>query len=221
MPAAALAATLMMALPAAHAVAGVTETPKLQAAKTTGTAAKQGDASLLLLAVAHGAAHAASQGPAKQAAKPRSGARREIAARPLAPRTGPAQHRAKPTARPATAATPAHGHATGRPHQTGVASYYARHFNGRRMANGQAFDPNSDSIAHRSLPFGTRVRITNLANGQSVYGTVRDRGPYARGRLLDVSPRIAGELGMLRSGVATVAVWRTGAGAQVEIAEAP
>lgn len=104
------------------------------------------------------------------------------------------------------------------PHQVGVASYYARHFAGRRMANGERFDPHSDTIAHPSLPLGTRVRITNLANGRSVHATVRDRGPFRRGRVLDVSPRIAGELGMLRAGLATVAVWP--AEPLTEIAEA-
>jgi rare lipoprotein A len=188
MPVAALAVTLMLALPAAHAAAGASETQKPQADLTAPAPAKHplpGDA-------------LTAEGPAKSAAKVRAAA---------PPR--PAQQR--------QAARPDYGRVA--PHQTGVASYYARHFNGRRMANGQAFDPRSDSIAHRTLPFGTRVRITNLSNGRSVYGTVRDRGPFTRGRMLDVSPRIAGELGMLRSGVATVAMWRAGA-APVELAEA-
>jgi rare lipoprotein A len=106
------------------------------------------------------------------------------------------------------------------PHLVGVASYYARRFNGRLMANGQRFDPGSDSIAHRTLPFGTRVRIVNMTNGRTVFGTVRDRGPFTRGRLLDVSPRIAQDLGMMHAGIARVAVWRDGHEA-VEIAEAP
>ena len=134
-----------------------------------------------------------------------------------------------PTLPPATAQGVAHHgpahhpqahHAVARaPHQVGVASYYSRRFNGRLMANGQRFDPHSDSIAHRSLPFGTRVRIVNMTNGRAVMGTVRDRGPFTRGRLLDVSPRIAGELGMIHSGIARVAVWH-GRDA-VELAEAP
>lgn len=210
MPVAALAASLMLALPAADAAAGAFDSPKSQAEKAAAPAPKSEAESALLLEVAQAAPRAA----AKPLAKAQGGARREAAARPVPQRSAPAPHRPQATRHPAPHA-PA---MTRAPHQTGVASYYARHFNGRRMANGERFDPHSDTIAHRSLPFGTRVRITNLATGRSVLGTVRDRGPYSRGRMLDVSPRIAGELGMLRSGLATVAMWRTDA---VEIAEAP
>lgn len=101
------------------------------------------------------------------------------------------------------------------PSQVGVASYYARHFNGRRMANGRPFDPASDTVAHRTLPFGTVVRVTNLSNGRSVVGRVQDRGPWTRGRILDVSPRIARDLDMMRSGLARVEVVPV-----VEVAEA-
>jgi len=90
--------------------------------------------------------------------------------------------------------------------QTGIASFYGPRFTGRRMANGQRFDPNSDTIAHRSLPFGTVVRVTNLENGRSATARVLDRGPWIRGRIVDVSPRIARDLGMLRSGIARVEV---------------
>ena len=216
MPVAAFAASLMLALPAAHAAVGASEIPKSQAGKVAAPVAKPaGDAALLVQV-----AQVGPQAPAKPAAKARGQARRDQAARALSLRTAPATARPHAARHPAPA--PAHAHAATRPpHQTGVASYYARHFNGRRMANGEAFDPHSDSIAHRSLPFGTRVRITNLTNGRTVHGTVRDRGPYTRGRLLDVSPRIAGELGMLRSGIASVALWRTDGRDPVEIAEAP
>lgn len=100
--------------------------------------------------------------------------------------------------------------------QVGVASYYARHFTGRRMANGQRFDPGSDTVAHRTLPFGTVVRVTNLANGRSATGRVLDRGPWTRGRILDLSPRLARDLDMMRSGVARVEVVPL-----EEVAEAP
>ena len=100
--------------------------------------------------------------------------------------------------------------------QVGVASYYARHFTGRRMANGQRFDPASDTVAHRTLPFGTVVRVTNLANGRSATGRVLDRGPWTRGRILDLSPRLARDLDMIRSGVARVEVVPL-----EEVAEAP
>ncbi|MBR0680005.1 septal ring lytic transglycosylase RlpA family protein [Roseomonas eburnea] len=101
------------------------------------------------------------------------------------------------------------------PPQVGTASYYARHFNGRRMANGSRFDPSSDTIAHRTLPFGTVVRVTNLHNGLSATGTVTDRGPWTRGRIVDLSPRIARDIDMIRSGVARVEVVPV-----VEVAEA-
>lgn len=99
--------------------------------------------------------------------------------------------------------------------QVGVASYYARHFTGRRMANGARFDPQSDTIAHRTLPFGTRVRVTNLHNGRTATGVVLDRGPWTRGRIVDLSPRIARNLDMIRSGIARVEVVPV-----VEVAEA-
>lgn len=98
--------------------------------------------------------------------------------------------------------------------QVGVASYYARHFTGRRMANGGRFDPHSDTIAHRTLPFGTTVRVTNLQNGRTATGVVLDRGPWTRGRIVDLSPRIAHNLDMIRSGVARVEV------VPIEVAEA-
>jgi rare lipoprotein A len=114
---------------------------------------------------------------------------------------------------PATAAAAEH-RAVGAP-QVGVASYYARHFTGRRMANGRPFDPQSNTIAHRTLPFGTVVRVTNLHNGRSTTGVVQDRGPWTRGRIVDLSPRIAHNLDMIRSGVARVEVVPV-----VEVAEA-
>lgn len=106
------------------------------------------------------------------------------------------------------------GRTVGNP-QVGTASYYARHFTGRRTASGQRFDPASDTIAHRTLPFGTVVRVTNLQNGLSTTGVVQDRGPWTRGRIVDLSPRIARHIDMIRSGVARVEI------VPVELAEAP
>jgi rare lipoprotein A len=88
--------------------------------------------------------------------------------------------------------------------ERGAASYYASHFNGRQMASGERFNPNSTAAAHRTLPFGTVALVTNLSNGQSTTVVIRDRGPHVRGRILDVSPRTADELGMRASGVAAV-----------------
>lgn len=90
--------------------------------------------------------------------------------------------------------------------QRGVASYYARKFNGRRTASGVRFDPRSDTAAHRTLPMGSVARVTNLSNGRSAIVTIRDRGPFIRGRILDLSPRTASELGMMNAGIATVSL---------------
>lgn len=91
--------------------------------------------------------------------------------------------------------------------QRGQASYYhPERFTGRPMANGERFDPNSNSAAHRTLPLGTVAEVTNLENGQTRTVVIEDRGPYVRGRILDVSPRTADELGMREDGVAPVEV---------------
>ncbi len=86
----------------------------------------------------------------------------------------------------------------------GSASYYASKFNGRRTASGERFDNSDLTAAHRSLPFGSRVRVTNPANGRSVVVRVNDRGPFTRGRLIDVSRAAAEELGMVARGHADV-----------------
>ena len=98
--------------------------------------------------------------------------------------------------------------------QVGAASYYGPEFSGRRMANGRRFDPRSTSVAHRTLPFGTKVLVTNRGNGRSATATVEDRGPFVRGRIIDLSPRLAEHLGMIVQGVAPVEV------TPVELAEA-
>jgi rare lipoprotein A len=84
---------------------------------------------------------------------------------------------------------------------TGTASYYADRFAGQRTASGEAYDPADFTAAHRNLPFGTRVRVTNMANGESVVVRINDRGPWGGGRrLIDVSRAAARELGLIRSG---------------------
>jgi rare lipoprotein A len=88
--------------------------------------------------------------------------------------------------------------------ETGVASYYAREFHGRATASGRTYRKNELTAAHRTLPFGTRVRVTNLENGRSVVVTVTDRGPYRRERVIDLSKRAARKLGMVQAGVARV-----------------
>lgn len=87
---------------------------------------------------------------------------------------------------------------------TGLASYYGRKFHGRRTANGERFDMNAMTAAHRTLPFGTKVRVTNPSNGRSVVVRINDRGPFVRGRTIDLSRVAAEELGMIARGHARV-----------------
>ncbi len=88
----------------------------------------------------------------------------------------------------------------------GKASYYSSRHHGRRTASGERFDMHALTAAHRSLPFGSRVRVTNLNTRRSVVVRINDRGPYGRGRIIDLSRAAAERLGMLRSGVAPVRV---------------
>ena len=87
----------------------------------------------------------------------------------------------------------------------GMASYYG-YESGNRTATGEKFNPQGLTAAHRSLPFGTRVRVTNTGNGRSVVVRINDRGPFIRGRVIDVSLGAAKELGMISSGVAAVKI---------------
>ncbi|MGB3691884.1 MAG: septal ring lytic transglycosylase RlpA family protein [Spirulinaceae cyanobacterium] len=89
---------------------------------------------------------------------------------------------------------------------TGMASWYGPGFHGRRTANGERFNQNAMTAAHRSLPFNTRVRVTNKNNGRSLVLRINDRGPFIRGRIIDVSVGAAKQLGMYSSGVAPVKV---------------
>jgi rare lipoprotein A len=88
----------------------------------------------------------------------------------------------------------------------GIASYYGYDFSGNKTATGERFNPNGMTAAHRSLPFGTRVRVTNTHNGRSVVVRINDRGPYIRGRVIDLSLGAARILGMMSSGVAPVRI---------------
>ncbi len=95
---------------------------------------------------------------------------------------------------------------TSKPFQTGEASFYARRFEGRRTASGERYDGDKLTAAHRTLPFGTRVRVTNLANDESVVVTVNDRGPHRKGRVIDLSRKAARELGFIADGTAQVSL---------------
>lgn len=89
---------------------------------------------------------------------------------------------------------------------SGMASYYGDELAGNRTANGERFDPDALTAAHRTLAFGSRVRVTNMANGKSVVVRINDRGPFGRGRVIDVSHAAAREIGMHRSGTAKVSM---------------
>jgi len=90
--------------------------------------------------------------------------------------------------------------------ETGIASWYGPKFHGKRTANGEIFDQNRLTAAHRTLPLPSMVRVTNLENGRQVKLRVNDRGPFSRGRIIDVSTRAAELLGFKRAGVAKVRV---------------
>ena len=88
----------------------------------------------------------------------------------------------------------------------GVASWYGPGYQGRTTANGEKFNMNAMTAAHKKLPFGTRVRVTNLANGRKLILKVNDRGPFIAGRILDVSRRAARDLGFLEAGLAELRI---------------
>jgi rare lipoprotein A len=89
----------------------------------------------------------------------------------------------------------------------GKASFYAHTFAGRKMADGTVMHPQSDNAASKTLPLGTTAKVTNLETGQSAVVTIRDRGPYIRGRIVDLSPATAKEIGIdHKNGVARVEV---------------
>lgn len=90
--------------------------------------------------------------------------------------------------------------------RAGNASYYGSRFHGRRTANGERFNMNAMTAAHKSLPFGTKVRVTNRRNGKSVVVRINDRGPYAHGRVIDLSKAAASRIGMIHSGTAPVQI---------------
>ena len=90
--------------------------------------------------------------------------------------------------------------------QDGVASYYHDRFHGRKTASGAAYNKNALSAAHKSLPLGTEVRVTDARSGKSVIVKINDRGPYAKGRVIDLSRAAAREIGLTKKGLAKVKV---------------
>ncbi|MBN2329966.1 MAG: septal ring lytic transglycosylase RlpA family protein [Candidatus Omnitrophica bacterium] len=89
---------------------------------------------------------------------------------------------------------------------TGTACWYGEKFQGKKTASGEKFDMNAMTAAHRTLPFGTKVRITNLENHTSVVVRINDRGPFSKGRIIDVSHKAAQLLGFANAGLARVRI---------------
>jgi rare lipoprotein A len=120
-------------------------------------------------------------------------------------------------AKPSTDTSPATAHAdhpaaegahldrTGKTRR-GKVSYYGRKFYKKKMADGTPMDPQSDAAASKTLPIGTKARVTNLKNGNTAEVEIRDRGPYVGDRIVDVTPKTADKLGLKEDGTAPVAV---------------
>ena len=94
-----------------------------------------------------------------------------------------------------------------KPIDKGVASWYGKDFHGRRTANGERYDMNDLTAAHRTLPFGTLLEVRNARNGRSVVVRVNDRGPFSKSRILDLSYGAAREIGLVRAGTAPVELY--------------
>ena len=88
----------------------------------------------------------------------------------------------------------------------GQASYYSDGFNGNKTASGETFNKDAFTAAHREFPFGTLLRVTNLSNNRSVEVTVNDRGPFEKGRIIDLSEAAANAIGMVQAGTAEVRI---------------
>lgn len=109
---------------------------------------------------------------------------------------------------PVPAGPPAAERTDPREIERGIGSWYGDGFQGRKTASGEMFDPDALTAAHRTLPFGTLVRVRNPANGQEVVVRINDRGPHIGGRVIDMSRAAATRIGLLRAGVAPVILLR-------------
>lgn len=149
--------------------------------------------------------------------RPRAGLLRALLIAACAALAPPTFGAAKPDPDPAPAAADPPAAAASKPKahrldhsgrkRRGIASFYHRRFAGRTMANGEPMDPRDDNAASKTLPLGTRARVTNLENGKSTTVTIEDRGPYVKGRIIDVSPATARQLGIeKKEGLAAVEV---------------
>jgi len=119
------------------------------------------------------------------------------------------------TQTPASTAAASQASATGAHHarldrsgkpRKGKASYYGQKFYSKKMADGTSMNPQSDAAASKTLPLGTKARVTNLENGKNEVVEIRDRGPYVKDRIVDVSPKTADKLGLKENGTAPVEV---------------
>jgi rare lipoprotein A len=90
--------------------------------------------------------------------------------------------------------------------QTGIASYYHDSLHGNRTASGQVYDKNKISAAHKRLPLGSKVKVTDTKTGRSIVVHINDRGPFIKGRIIDLSRRAAQELGIIKRGITPVKV---------------
>jgi rare lipoprotein A len=135
--------------------------------------------------------------PAVQAADDAGRKEDESSQPPVVQKTAPQQTRST---------TPAHPDLTARK-RVGKASFYAKQFFRKPMANGAPMDPNGDNAASRTLPLGTKAKVTNVETGKTAVVTIEDRGPYVDGRLVDLSPATANKIGLTpRKGVTQVVV---------------
>ena len=115
-------------------------------------------------------------------------------AKPRTPLTGRASHRLAPHRGPS------------RTSQVGKASWYGPGYQGKKTASGERFNQRQLTAAHRTLPLGTRAKVTNLETGQAVHVTINDRGPHAKGRIIDLSRAAAQQIGLKKDGTNRVRV---------------
>jgi rare lipoprotein A len=137
--------------------------------------------------------------PTARSAQPRASASRSVVVAGDEDRPQRRSRTARPAREPVASASVASSGSSGG--TSGIASYY---WQPQRVASGGWFNPNAMTAAHKTLPFGTRVRVTNMSNGRSVDVTINDRGPYIAGRIIDLSKAAAGAINMTGQGIARV-----------------
>jgi rare lipoprotein A len=90
--------------------------------------------------------------------------------------------------------------------ETGLASFYSESYNGKKTANGEIYNSSDLTAAHKKLPFGTKVKVTNLTNGKTVKVRINDRGPFVAGRIIDLTRAAAKKIDMVNAGVVKVKI---------------